>query len=234
MAKFVPGPNVETIRGKVGSIVYTAGKSGPFVRIRVKPKNPKTEFQETQRQYLRAFAKQWQSSTVNQAAWNSYALSHPVKNKISGGSWTRSGFQEFVSFNLMALEAGKTYGSAPLSPPSTPTAFPIMSAIAFGATTGPDSITLTPVLTGTLPIGLKIEVLATPQLTAGAFSPRGYKRIGVYDPILTPAVDITADYEARYSSLVNGQKIFCKARLVMPTGESDVYLQESIIVTPVA
>ena len=79
-----------------------------------------------------------------------------------------------------------------------------------------------------------VEIEASPQFSAGVFSPHGFRLIGVYDPTATPAIDITDDYEAKYTTMQNGLKIFFKARLIMPTGESDLWVSQNSIVIPSA
>ena len=223
------GPNVEAMRGKTGGIVYVNGKTGPYTRARVKPRNPKTDSQSAIRQEMRNYAKQWKASTVNQTAFNNYASTHAVQNHM-GKSTHISGFNWFVKMNRIAQMA--TSGVSLITvPPSTDTLFPILTGLTVVATTGPDSVTVQPVKVGDYVTGMKLEVFATPQVSAGRFTPTGFRSIGVFDPSPTTAIDVTSAYEAKYTTLQLGLKIFFKARLIMPTGENDLWVSANTVVT---
>jgi len=44
---------------------------------------------------------------------------------------------------------------------------------------------------------------------------------------LSESIDVTADYVARFNELKVGMKIFVKVRLIMPTGEADLFVRSS-------
>jgi len=224
------GPNVEVLRGKTGGIVYVNGKTGPYTRARVKPRNPKTNSQVAIREQMRGYAKLWKTSGVNQTAFNDYALTHAVQNHM-GKSTHISGFNWFVKFNRIAQMAstGVTLIS---TPPTADTLFPILMGLTLVTQTGPDLVTVQPNEIGTYPTGIMLEVTASPQFSAGVFSAHGFRGIGTFDPTTTPAIDVTAAYEAKYTTLQNGQKIFFKARLIMPTGESNLWVSQNSVVVP--
>lgn len=220
------GPNVEQLNGKTGGIVYVNGKTGPYTRARIKPRNPKTNYQEAIRQEMRNFAKIWKTTEVNQTAFIGYAESHAVQNPMGRASHI-SGFNWFVKMNRIAQMTGATLITAP---PTSDTVFPIMTGLTVATTTGPDTVTVEPIKTGNYPTGVKLEIFATQQLSAGVFSAKNFRMIGVYDPTTSPAINITSDYEARFTTLQNGLKIFFKARLIMPTGEADLFVKQSSVV----
>jgi len=222
------GPNVEQEKGKTGGIVYITGKTGPYTRARIKPKNPKTDPQATMRQMMRNYAKLWKTSQVNQTSFIDYAATHPVQNRMGRTSHI-SGFNWFVKFNRIAQMAISGV-SLITAAPTVDTLFPILTGLTVATTTGSDSVTVQPVKIGNYPTGMKIEIFATAQFSAGVFTPHGYKQIGVYDPTTNPAIDITSDYEAKYTALQDGLKIFFKARLIMPTGESDLFVTQNSLV----
>src|ERR1051326_4496856 len=55
-----------TQRGAVGSVVYQNGRFGPIARERVRPVNPRTSHQQTQKNILATVASQWRGITAAQ------------------------------------------------------------------------------------------------------------------------------------------------------------------------
>jgi hypothetical protein len=220
------GPTVEQDEGKTGGVVFVRGKTGPYTRAKVKPRNPQTNYQEAVRQEMRNFAKQWKLSQVDQKGFIDYAETHPIKGPMGNTAFI-SGFNWFVKMNRIAQMTG---ASLITTPPTSDTIFPIMTGLTLATTTGPDTVTVEPIKNGNYPTGVKIEIFATRQLSPGVFSTKNFRLIGVYDPTSSPAINITTDYEARFSTLKNGLKIFFMARLIMPTGEADLYVKQSSVV----
>ena len=64
-----------------------------------------------------------------------------------------------------------------------------------------------------------LEIYCSPLLNAGVFKEKKTTMLKVYDPTVTPAIDVTTDYVGKYGSLANGQKIFVRAKLKCPLGK---------------
>jgi hypothetical protein len=162
-------------------------------------------------------------------AYNDYGATHPIERKgriiyYTGQAW-------FIKFSLIAQIASPTITPV-TSPPTVETLFPILTGLTCVAETGPDLITVTPNEIGAYPTGIMLELMASPPMSSGIFTQKKLRLIQAYDPTIAPAIDITADYEAKYGALINGFKIFFMARLIMPTGEASLWVKQSTVAIP--
>ena len=57
MASVIYSPLVDAVRGKAGSAVFVHGRTGPVLKPRVKPANPKTAAQQGVRNNISASSK---------------------------------------------------------------------------------------------------------------------------------------------------------------------------------
>ena len=221
---FIPvfGPSLVDGYKKWGYSVFSHNHYGVYSRSKKNPKNPKSVGQSTQRQSVKNFSKHWKDVGVDQATYNDYGATHPVEKR--GRIIYLTGEATFVSFNLIAQTCT---GSTTLvtAPPVTPALFPILTGGNIEASIGPDLIDLQPDKIGDYITGMKLEVFVSPPLSAGTFTQKHMTLLGVYDPSPTTPIDITGDYVDKYGTIANsvGQKIFCQFRLIMPTGESNLY-----------
>jgi len=172
--------------------------------------------------------KQWKSTEVDQKAYNEYAAQHPVQNRI-GHTIYLSGINWFVRINRMAKKANP--GCALITtPPVKDTVFPLVMGVTVSASASPESVIVEPIKFGDYVEGMRLEVIATRPLSYGVSCPMGFRSIGVYDPSLSDAIDVTADYVARFGQLTSGMKIFVRLRLLMPTGERTGLFSGSTVV----
>ena len=57
-----------------------------------------------------------------------------------------------------------------------------------------------------------------------------YRFIGVYNPLLSNTIDITAEYTAKFGLLTKGMKILMYVKLITPKGHVDVDTPGSVII----
>jgi hypothetical protein len=120
MAKIALSSTISAIRGKVGTNVYTRGRSGPTLRIKVPVANPKTQPQRFVRGNLGRAARAYKSLTKSQRVqWQDYAAGLQVSNKVTGNSYSPAAIDVFVGLAAKFLQVSPT-GTIPLTPPSTP------------------------------------------------------------------------------------------------------------------
>lgn len=105
---------VSGLRGKVGGIVYSANKSGPYLKAWGKGANPRTTIQTEQRGVLGNLARNWQLLTAGErTGWNTYAaLSAQDKTNSLGETFSISGFNWYVAINSNLIRAEKTQRTA--------------------------------------------------------------------------------------------------------------------------
>lgn len=116
---------ISGIRGKVGGIIYSANKAGPFVKSWARGSNPRTFLQTVHRSSLSGFAIAWKTlSGSEQSAWDTYAAlpAQDLTNSL-GETYSISGFNWYIRINLNRLSAGDAFTKiAPtLTVPTAPT-----------------------------------------------------------------------------------------------------------------
>jgi len=92
MAKIKLGPLVDKVRGKLGTVVFSEGKTGStYVKmLQTKTTNPASANQAAQRNIFTALTKQWNTLGADeQAAWNEYAKNGYGKRTIPTGGGAR-------------------------------------------------------------------------------------------------------------------------------------------------
>lgn len=115
---------VSGLRGKVGGNIFSANKSGPYLKIWGKGTNPRTLKQTTQRGKLTIFAQSWAGLTTGEkTGWDTYAAL-PAQDKTNslGETFSISGFAWYVAINLNLMEAGAAQRTAAptIGTPATP------------------------------------------------------------------------------------------------------------------
>jgi hypothetical protein len=117
---------ISDARNKLGGDVFARNRAGLYVRVKVKPKNPKTTNQQANRANFSTYTKAWRSLTAAQiTGWNTLAGSSSLTDTL-GNSYQPSGLQLFISCNRNLALIGAT---AIANPPVVKPAFPII----FGA-----------------------------------------------------------------------------------------------------
>lgn len=162
MAKVILGPLVSDIRNKLGGMVFTKSKYGNTIRKRVKPTNPKSTLQVTNRGNFKIASQAWDALTQTlQAAWVAWAASNSTTDKF-GGTKALSANAAFVRYQRLRATVGLALSTAVPGPigayPPAPTAAAAVSS------TGVVTLT-TPVQSASA--GWYI-VHTTPGLKAGA------------------------------------------------------------------
>lgn len=110
MAIILMGELVAGIRGKVGGQVYSAGRSGPYVRAWARPARRRTALQMNSRCELGAMGLRWESlSGAERAAWDALTAAPPevVENSL-GEVVALSGWQWFCKLVRRRLGVSAT------------------------------------------------------------------------------------------------------------------------------
>lgn len=103
MALVKTGGGIGEISGSIGSWVFARNKGGQYIRNRAIPINPNTERQDTVRASMAYLTDRWANTLTGaqRAAWNLYASSVSMKNRI-GETIYHSGFNHFIRSNIIA------------------------------------------------------------------------------------------------------------------------------------
>ncbi len=109
MAIIVFGPTVIGARGTVGGGIFSANKSGPFLRAWSKGGNPRSPRQTDNRNNLTTFAVAWANLTqAERDDWDDYAddPAQEFTNSL-GIDYFASGFNWFIKINMAKAQAGE-------------------------------------------------------------------------------------------------------------------------------
>ena len=206
MGKIKFGSFIVDVRNKVGGQVYSKNRGGAYVKNKVSPSQPRTSAQTTARARLTTFAQGWRALTATQqAAWNA-AVGAYLKTDVFGDLKTPSGINLYSKLNINLAQISV---AAIVTPP-----LPI-------AVVGPATLTLTgaagtPALSlaftvSPVPTATNYIILATAQQSPGRFSVNSAFRIlSTVAAAATSPVNLLAAYNAKFGTLVAGQKVFIK------------------------
>lgn len=161
MAKISLSALLSGIRGKVGGVVFTEGRSGNVARIRVIPANPATSGQINARTHLQAAAQAFKAlSSANLSAWETYVSGITRNQSVSGQSYHPSAISAYVEQYAKLLQYNPA-AAAPTTPPATQYAGDTITVTCAG---GNDKVTFTPSAANTA--GSVTELLLQPLVSA--------------------------------------------------------------------
>jgi len=202
-------PQIEIILNKVGPMVHSKGRSGPVIRNRVKPFNPRSADQVTQRGRLTSFTQAWKSLLLpKQQAWIAAANTYLKSSKI-GKKYYSTGHKLFVAWNVNAYDNG---ANTQISDVFTPTTTAVIEATSmnFDTTSPPTVATVT--IGANVATNSIVQVWATPMLSNGVFNPG--KRFRLIKLIaggtVAAPIDIKSEYEAKFGTITAGKKVFLR------------------------
>lgn len=115
---------ISDARNKLGGDVFARNRAGLYVRVKVKPKNPKSTIQQANRAVFSTFTKGWRSLTAAQiAGWNNLAANSTLTDTL-GNSFQPSGLQLYIGLNRNLAGVGfASIADAPAQKPAFPTIF---------------------------------------------------------------------------------------------------------------
>jgi hypothetical protein len=140
LAKLGAFIQVSDIRGKIGGNVFSKSRSGHTLRVRVKPRNPRSSSQTSVRALVTAgsrVAKAMGSSDV--LDWKAYASSITKHNSVSGAAYSPSWITALVELYVPFFLATPG-GTFPTSPPTDPYTGDVITITAAG---GSEQIVMT-------------------------------------------------------------------------------------------
>lgn len=198
--------------GSYAGITASRNRFGQYRRTRAVPVQPRTVRQLQQRSRMIAASSNWRSLTSYQiAAWAALGL-QMTRNDSLGQSYNLTGAQAFSSVNSVLT----TYGQSPVTDTpllETPLA---VSGLVISATASPAALTVS---TTDEPATGFISFWASPPQSAG--------RQFAAKPVLIASFavggspyDLLADWNARWGTLIAGQRIAIVCRTMLDGFES--------------
>lgn len=221
------GATTPDMRNKLAGWVYSKNRYGNYARRKVTPVNPQTIYQQQVRQRLGNLSAAWRGLTQAQRqTWIDASASFPVID-VFGYPINLSGNILFVRMNQNLLNIGQsTIDTAPL-----PEGIPDLFADTLTAAAGTPALSLT-ISEQTVPTGYSLAVYATGNVGPGKSYVKNLLKFIGTGTATTGTVDLLSLWQARFGTLVEGQKIVVRVRLINETtGQAGVASQAEAIVS---
>lgn len=157
----IVSPTFGEMRGKVGGVVWSRNKGGPYLRLRSTPTNPNSSRQQSARNYVGACAAAWSDllTEAEREQWREWAETNSWKNSL-GIDIFLTALDWYTMVNSRLLDAGATMIVAPgdLSAPAPLTTMTI---------TIPTVTTIAVAFTPVLPTGCRLFAWGSGPLPIG-------------------------------------------------------------------
>lgn len=238
MASVKLGAMVQDVRGSLNGMTFSRNRGGAYVRSKVSPVQPVSDYSACTRAAFTAASERW-AATLTQTQrndWTAFAALHPVIN-VFGDSVFLSGHAMYVQINARNIALGKT----PVDSPVTPWSVYSPVSLTLVAENTADALTKF-----TFAIGRAMEATelllcsATPLIDPGRTAQKTqYKLLNVLGAATYTAtpVDVFADYNSRYGALSIdvGAVIACKIQVLdFASGAVSEVLTKSVTVVDAA
>lgn len=227
MAKVKFSALVSEMRNKLNGSVFSRNRGGQYLRTKVTPVNPSTGRQVAVRALLSTFSQGWRSLTQEQRdAWIS-ATSQWTTTDVFGDSITPSGNALYVRLNVNIANGG----GSPIAVPPQPVGVASLTDLSVSATAGTPSLSVTYAATP-VPADTAMVIEASPNLSPGISNANSQMRVvATLAAAEASPYDLLAEYQAKFGSLIAGQKLFVRAKMInITTGEVSQKQQASVIV----
>lgn len=231
MAKIKYSALVSDMRNKLNGSVLSKNRYGSYVRNKVTPTNPQTQFQQQQRSILASVSASWRglSAAVRQGFTN-LAEEHPFTDifgdakKLDGKAMFSKLNMALLGANSPALTAAPVFVGVPFVPISSSTA-----VVANGLDLQFE--------VETVPVGYKMVLSATPPLSPTVnFVKNQFRQIGVVT-MVAGVIEAKAKYDARLGAITSadvGKRVFSRVHLVNTTTGQVSLASESVAVITAA
>ena len=229
MALVTAGPMVGQASGRVGSVVFSHNRGGPYVRNGTIPTQVVTPYRALIRAWLAQASGNWALlDEADRKAWASWAASNPIINRL-GHSVVLQANAAYVQLNARIASLG---GTLLTTPPAIDAPAPPLSLVVTATVGAPDVLSVAYSPDGgaaTLYLQLTACVLQSPNITYVRNRLRLLANVGLD---LSSPFNALSAFEARFGSLVAGTKIVMTAALLdSETGLLSVPIQDDVIVS---
>jgi len=208
--------------GSAGGITSSRNRYGQYRRTRATPVNPRSASQGLTRSRMSANAALWRTLTgAQRAGWGTLGMSM-TRSDALGQSYNLTGFQAFCSVNNTLASAGT---SGVLGAPAlvTPTAL-LTGILTATAATLSLAYTTTPLATG-----VKAQVFASPQRSAGRAFEGDFRELQVSAAAAASPLDLFAAYSAKWGVPVVGNRIFVSVVTTIGGFQSGALITSAVV-----
>lgn len=226
MAKLLFTAVVAGMRNSLAGTVFSANRSGAYVRTKVTPINPQTGDQSLVRNRLASLASNWALlSEAERALWNAATVDYPRTDQF-GQTYYMSGLNLYMSLNTNLETAGQNT----INEPQPKELFPEYQLVSAVADASGQTFTLT--MTDAVPAGWTLIVQATPQVSPGkTFVKNLFRQVDTKAAGSANPQAIGAGYIAKFGALATGYKIGIKTYIINNvSGQASVPTQLTVTV----
>lgn len=242
MALIKLGAFVTEVSGKVGGSIFSRNKGGAYVKNRVVPLNPDTNFQSAVRAIFASISQAWSGLTQNQiTAWNNAVGDFPYQNRL-GEKKTLSGKALFQRLNDNLLNIGESLITDVPAPDAPSSVIASNEAPVFDIGTG-DAFSFELQLSESTS-NAKAVLECTAPLTPGTNNANNrFRKLAVSSALsaattvdeedfAATAADLVDAYEARFGTPAVGEKVKFRVKIVSTnSGQAGQYWTEDVIVS---
>lgn len=204
-------------RGKLGGQVFSKNRGGAYVRTKVTPTNARTVAQQASRSILGVLSIGWNALTPTAVkAWNE-AVNDWKSTDVFGDLKTPSGKNLYIQLNKNLIQSNQVA----LALPPGKVEVPVFTGTAVDVDI--DGIEITIQGLSSVPVDTVLQVWATPALPNGVSYVKnrlrviGYMPAGAIDTLL-----LFNDYEAKFGTIVDDQRIAFEFKYISKTGQVSV------------
>lgn len=198
MALIKLGGLAQDARGSMNGTTFSRNKGGAYVRQKVSPVQPVSQYSSAARAIFAMLSQRWSTGlTASQrAAWIAFAATHTFVN-VFGDAITLSGIAMYQSINRAIVQVGKSLIDAPpatFAAPAVLTSVPAPIAAAGVLTT----LAQTTTASAAMPANGTLYVFATPPLSGGVTPQKSDFRL--INPATYSALTLTTSFLAAYNA----------------------------------
>lgn len=226
MAKIKFGMMMTDARGKLGGQVFSKNRAGAYVRTKVTPTNPRTEAQMLSRSILASLSIGWNALT--DAARKSFngAVADWQKTDIFGDLKSPTGKNLYVGLNKNLAGSGQALVSAAPEKVEIPAILNPSVAV----DTAGSEIDLSVV---TVPVGMVLQVSATPPLNQGVnFVENRLRVISNLPAGAVASAALFTAYAEKFGTLTAGANVHFRLKYIASNGQAGVPVIVKSVVAP--
>jgi len=211
MAKVTAGPLAGVVSGKLGSVVFSRGRYGAYMRMRVMPTGVSSDSTRAIHNRLSLVSKAWALRGVaDRLAWGTWAATHPIVDRL-GNAQVLHGAAAYMQLNMRVLQALGTMINVPPVASSPAPLLGLSAAIDVGA----GAVNLLSWTSGATGVNECVQVWAAVVDSPGrAYYTNFKKLIMISGDQQATDLDMEAAITARFGSVMVGQNVFIEAIVV--------------------
>jgi hypothetical protein len=210
MAKYTAGILAGVVSGKVGNVVFSRGRYGPYIRNRMIPTRADSEATRDVRGRLSTLSKAWGVlGASSKVAWKTYAQTHPIVDRL-GNSQVLQGSAAFIQLNARLIQA---LGTQITLPPVESSPLPVLGlTVTIDIGVGADYIVEW--TSGATGVGECVAVWAAVSDSPGRdYYANMKKLILISGDEQATQLDIETALVERFGSLIVGQRVFIECEV---------------------